>query len=262
MKSLLHTFVIVAYKESPYLEECICSLLAQTIQSCLLLSTSTPSTFVETLARKYDIPMVINTNRDGIAVDWSFAYEAADTPYVTLAHQDDRYFPEYTEQCLNAAQSYHDNLITFTDYYEQIGTRRRHSLLIPIKRMLLWPFSFRIALKSTKMKMICLLFGNPIPCPSVMYHKETIRAFEFSNDWQFNLDWDAWLRFAQRQGHFVYVKKPLIAHRLHQDSETSRLIRNQQRAREELLMLQRLWGKRWGAILAKFYQLGAIFNPA
>lgn len=260
MKLPQHTFAILVYKDSPYLEECIHSLLAQTIQSTLLLSTSTPSIFITSLAQKYAIPMVVNSNRNGISIDWSFAYEAARTPYVTLAHQDDYYFPEYTEQCLKAAQPYHDNLIIFTDYSEIVGSQRRYSLLIIIKHLLLWPFIFRTTLQSPYMKMWCLLFGNPIPCPSVMYHKETIGAFEFSQDWQFNLDWDAWVRLAQRQGAFVYIKKPLITHRLHENSETSRLIRNQQRAKEELLMLQRLWGTPLGTILAKVYQFGARFN--
>ena len=37
-----HTFAICAYKESPYLEECIKSLKNQTIKSNILIATSTP----------------------------------------------------------------------------------------------------------------------------------------------------------------------------------------------------------------------------
>ena len=38
-----HTFVVCAYKESPYLGECIESLLQQTKKSRILISTSTPN---------------------------------------------------------------------------------------------------------------------------------------------------------------------------------------------------------------------------
>ena len=43
MSKTNHTFVICAYKESPYLEECIQSLQAQTVSSQILMVTSTPN---------------------------------------------------------------------------------------------------------------------------------------------------------------------------------------------------------------------------
>ena len=41
-----HTFVICAYKESSYLEECIVSLEKQTVKSNILMVTSTPNAFI------------------------------------------------------------------------------------------------------------------------------------------------------------------------------------------------------------------------
>ena len=52
-----HTFVICAYKKSEYLEECICSILKQTIKSNVLISTSTDIPFIREMAKKYDIPL-------------------------------------------------------------------------------------------------------------------------------------------------------------------------------------------------------------
>ena len=45
-----HTFVIPAYKDSPYLESCIQSLLNQTMKGEIVLTTSTPSLFIEEFA--------------------------------------------------------------------------------------------------------------------------------------------------------------------------------------------------------------------
>ena len=45
-----HTFVICAYKESPYLEECIQSLMNQRIKSNVIITTSTPNVYIERLA--------------------------------------------------------------------------------------------------------------------------------------------------------------------------------------------------------------------
>ena len=48
-----HTFVICAYKESPYLEECVKSLIRQTIKSNIIIVTSTPNSYIEDIAGKY-----------------------------------------------------------------------------------------------------------------------------------------------------------------------------------------------------------------
>ena len=52
-----HTFAICAYKESPYLEECILSLKNQTVKSNIIMATSTPNEWIQGLAKKYEIPM-------------------------------------------------------------------------------------------------------------------------------------------------------------------------------------------------------------
>ena len=38
-----HTFAVCAYKESPYLEACIQSLLDQTVRTDIIVATSTPN---------------------------------------------------------------------------------------------------------------------------------------------------------------------------------------------------------------------------
>ena len=38
-----HTYVVCAYKESPFLEECIQSLERQTVSSSILISTAMPN---------------------------------------------------------------------------------------------------------------------------------------------------------------------------------------------------------------------------
>ena len=52
-----HTFIICAYKESQYLEECIKSVKKQTVKSNVILSTSTPNKYIEQLSQKYNIKM-------------------------------------------------------------------------------------------------------------------------------------------------------------------------------------------------------------
>ena len=50
-----HTFAICAYKESPYLEECVESLKNQEQQSNILMVTSTPNEYIKKISQKYNI---------------------------------------------------------------------------------------------------------------------------------------------------------------------------------------------------------------
>ena len=48
-----HTFVVCAYKESQYLEECIQSVLNQNVKSKVIISTGTPNSYIKEIAEKY-----------------------------------------------------------------------------------------------------------------------------------------------------------------------------------------------------------------
>ena len=89
-----HTFAICAYKESPYLEECITSLMEQTVKSEIFIATSTPNKYIDNIAAKYNLKVYVNEGESGITQDWNFAYSKVQTDYVTIAHQDDKYAPD------------------------------------------------------------------------------------------------------------------------------------------------------------------------
>lgn len=59
-----HVFAIPAYKDSPYLERCIRSLKAQSVPTHIILCTSTPSPFLEDMAKKYGLPIMCVRGRD------------------------------------------------------------------------------------------------------------------------------------------------------------------------------------------------------
>ena len=46
-----HSFVICAYTESPFLEECIQSLEKQTVKSTIKMVTSTPNEYIADMAK-------------------------------------------------------------------------------------------------------------------------------------------------------------------------------------------------------------------
>ena len=95
-----HTFVICAYKESAFLEECIESLEEQTVTSTIIMVTSTPCDYISNMAQKHGIELYVNDGETGISADWNFGISMAKTQYVTVAHQDDVYRRNYTVECM------------------------------------------------------------------------------------------------------------------------------------------------------------------
>lgn len=262
-KTKKHSFIVLAYRNSPYLEDCIISLKNQTVQSDIYIMTSTPSSFLEDIAQKHKIPVLINRHPNGIASDWSFAYNHCKTEYLTLVHQDDVYLPEYTQSCLKVANAANgiEDLIIFTGYNELIAEKIRDSSFhLFIKDILLLPFLYKQKISSVFLKHFILSFGNPIPCPTVMYHKTAIGQFEFLRYFQCNMDWDAWLRLAQEKGAFVYVKSKLVKHRIHRDTQTFRQIQENVRQKEDRVIFERLWTRPMAIFLASIYSLATKFN--
>src|SRR6187431_3208020 len=132
-----HSFVVMAYKDSPYLSECLNSLKGQTIESNIYISTSTPSTYINDIANQFGVEVFITETGQGIAHDWNFSLQLGKTKYITLAHQDDIYLSDYTDTCLRSAERYNDTLICFTDYAEIVdGHDRSGTLLLNVKNVI------------------------------------------------------------------------------------------------------------------------------
>jgi len=253
-----HTFTIPVYKESPYLEQCIQSLLHQTTKSCIIITTSTPTVFTQNIAQKYGIPYFVNNSeKKDITSNWNFALSKVTTAYATIAHQDDVYMSAYTETIIKAIKGRKDVLIAFTNYTELVHDQlRRFSLNALIKNCLLFPFHITRDVKSTFLKKLVLSFGDPICCPSVTFNMEALPGFNFSSRYSCVIDWYAWYGLANKQGSFVYVNKKLVSHRIHRDSETAQHINNGKRKREELELFEMMWGKRAAKFISRIYAIG------
>lgn len=250
-----HTFAVCAYGDSPYLEECIESLLQQVCSSNILIATSTPSEYISDIAKKYNVPLFVNELSCGIASDWNFAVEKAETSIVTIAHQDDVYSPYYLEIVLEALNKLEKPLIAFTDYGElRDGTFVRDDEILRVKRKLLLPLTSRFLASTRFGKRFPISLGNPICCPAVTYIKDNLPNPLFVDQgFRSNLDWGAWERFSRERGSFVYVPKIGMFHRIHEESETSSCITDNVRVDEDLEMLKKFWPASIAKIINHFY---------
>lgn len=250
----VHTFAICAYKESPYLEECILSLENQTVKSKIIMVTSTPNQYIEDLAGKHNIPLYVNEGEKGITQDWNYAYSMAKSKFVTIAHQDDVYLSDYTQGILNLVKKSKKPLIAFTDYGELRGEKVvLNNTIMFIKRIMLLPLRVSVLQKSRFVRRRILSFGDPICCPAVTFAKKNLPEQIFKNGFRSDEDWEAWEMISKRKGDFLYTGKTGMLHRIHCDSETSLILKDDARSKEDYVMFSKFWPRSVACFLAKWY---------
>lgn len=256
-----HIFAICAYKESEFLEECIVSLKNQTIISKIILVTSTPNEYIKRLCEKYDIEMFCNYGEKGITQDWNFAYEKANAQYVTIAHQDDVYNKNYVKNMINFLDCEKNPIIYFSNYGEiRNGKKIDNNKLLKIKRIMLKPLQIKSFWKSKFIRRRILSLGCPICCPSVTFVKENCPSVIFEHGFRADEDWQAWEKLSKMKGLFVYDRQILVYHRIHQNSETSIIINDDARKKEDLIMFKKFWPKCIASIITKIYGLSEKSN--
>lgn len=256
-----HVYSVPAYGRSAHLEACLDSLCAQE-GSSIVISTSTPFDGLEAIAAKRGARVSVHGPNRGIGNDWNAAYEAAQGPLVTIAHQDDIYAPGHAAAVRSAFKSAPTALLAFTDYreFDEGGVRARNRTLWAktIQREL--AFIGSASAGSATRKRTLLRFGNPVACPAVTFNKALLPDFRFRTDMRTNMDWAAWLALAARDGEFLYVRSPLVLHRIHAESETTACIGDGARAREDEDMFLQLWPRPVARILARLYAASYATN--
>lgn len=250
-----HAFAICAYKDSPYLESCIRSIMAQSIETDVILCTSTPSPYISRLTDKYGIPLFVRHEKSSIREDWNFAYYMADATFVTIAHQDDFYQKDYVKNLLDCYKKYPD-MILFTGGYavmkkEELAGFQKVEF---VKRILRLPLRLRRLSHLSWLKKCVLLFGNSICCPACAYNKERLGEPLFTSPYDFALDWDTLYKLSKLPGRFVCVEKPLLYYRVHEDAATKAAIEDNSRLKEETEMFRKMWPEPIVKVLMHFYR--------
>lgn len=253
----MHTFVVLAYKESEYLEDCIKSVIHQKYRSKVVIATSTPNAYIKNLADKYNITLIKHDSIEkGIGYDFDFALNCVDDTLITIAHQDDIYDYEYSWNIIDKYEKNKDSLIIFSDYYEIRGREKVESNKnFLVKRLLLMPLRINIISKTYFIKRFILRFGNPICCPAVTFVKRNLENTHiFKSHMKCNVDWLAWERLSIQNGKFVYINKLLMGHRVHSKSTTTDIINHGIRTEEDIIMFKKFWPTWIAEIINKFYK--------
>tara|TARA_Y100001958_G_C21107571_1_gene455559 strand:- start:212 stop:1006 length:795 start_codon:yes stop_codon:yes gene_type:complete len=251
-----HTFVIPTVNKSQYLEFCLKSLKKQKIKSNIIITTAKPFVGIRKFAKKYNVKLIIFNKHKNIANDWNRAIRSSKSNYVTIAHQDDIYNKNYLYEVKKSLRKINNKkpAIIFTDYYELKNNKKNISLKLLIKRLILFIFYYKknlIHKKNIKKKFVS--FGSPISCPSVTFNNQY--NIRFDEKFWINIDWNLWINLSETNGSFLYIKKKLVGHRIHNKSETSRAIKDGKREKEDWILFNKLWPKPIAFILCKLYKL-------
>lgn len=256
-----HTFVICAYKENKFLENCIQSLIDQTVQSEIIICTSTPNNHISQLAQKYNLKMFINTNKSSLSGDWNFAIQSVNTEYFTICHQDDYYYDKYLENVMHQIEKVDKCIFVYTNYVEHKNSGICYTNLnMKIKNILNYMMRFKFFRSNVFLRRRVLSLGNPICCPSVTYNKSYINDNFFDVNFKNAADWDAWERLSRKNGHIIYVPEQLMAHRIYEESTTSQNIKDNTRSNEDLIIFKRFWPSFIAKPLARLFQLSEKNN--
>lgn len=256
MRKTNHTFAVCAYKESPYLDECIASLINQTVKTNIEIYTSTPNELIKSIAEKYNVPLYIKETPSDIQDDWNYAYNHAKTDYVTIAHQDDVYNMHYVEMMLKYINMYDDWSIFFSDYTPiKHGNVIKYELNSMVKRFLRRSMKNSERANERKRKRRILRLGNSIVCPFVTYNKARLGDNVFTSEYKFNLDWDTFLKLANQEGRFLYSDKVLGHYRIHNEATSKDFINNHNRKLEDKSMFLKFWPEWLVNIIMMFYEI-------
>ena len=254
-----HTFAISAYGKSVYLEECIKSLLRQSVVSDIIMCTSTDNSHIRGLADKYKIRLYVREGKSDIARDWNFAYEKANSNLVTIAHQDDIYLKDYTKTLLQHKAKYKDMSLFCTSSISLINNKKvNYNVANLIKKILRLKLRLPALNHLRLVKRLSISFGNPIICPSCTYDKKLCGNNIFPEGYKFIPDWLALLRLTYKKGRWICVEKPLIVYRIHNESATKQCIDSKQRQKEEAAMFEILLPKCLSKVIKYFYR-GAAY---
>ena len=125
---------------------------------------------------------------------------------------------------------------------------------------MLFPLRMRCLQRSRFVRRRILSFGSPISCPTVSYFLPNLTLPVFTAGYKSDLDWQAWERISRSRGEFVFCPGICMYHRIHAESTTSEILRDNERMREDYEMFSKFWPGFLARILEHFYKRGEKSN--
>lgn len=241
-----HTFVILAYNTSDDLEECIKSVINQSVKSNIVVATSTPNDYIIDLASEYSLGVMVNKAKSNKGRDYNFAIKSFDTELVTIAHQDDLYDRNYVKEIKKCYKKNKDATIIFTDNYEIHNDKKiKQSKKLSRIRYYLFPLKYKLFQKSKYFKLRSLRRDKYICTSSITFVKKNIDGDIFPTNLKYDNDWQGLIDLAKKDTKFVYLKEKLVGYRIY--NKEKNVIKN----REDEQILASMYPKWYYNLIVK-----------
>lgn len=214
----IHTFVILAHNESDDLEDCIKSVLNQSVKTNVVIATSTPNEYIMDLASEYSLGLMVNEKKSNKGSDYNFAIASFNTKLVTIAHQDDLYDRNYIKEIIDSYNKNPDASIIFTDNYEIKGTKKiKCSKSLIFRRFFKFPLRFKLFQNKKYFKLRALKYNKSICTSSVTFIKnDEMKKEIFPISYKYLNDWQGFIDLARKKKtKFVYIPKKLVGYRVY-----------------------------------------------
>ncbi len=231
-----HTFVILAYNVSDDLEECIKSVINQSVKSNIVIATSTPNDYIFDMASEYSLGVMVNKEKSNKGRDYNFAIKSFDTPLVTIAHQDDLYDRNYVKEIKKCYKKNKDATIIFTDNYEIHNDQKiKNSKKLFWIRYHLFPLNISFFQNKKFFKLRSLKRDKYICTSSITFVKKNINEDIFPTNLKYDNDWQGLIDLAKKDTKFVYLKEKLVGYRIEEKEE------NKTKNKEDEMILRSMY---------------------
>ena len=258
MQALSHEFVVLAYGDSPYLPDCLASVCRQS-GSRVTVTTPVLSPYISDMARSHCVPVQVSQGRRGIAADWNFALDCATADLVTLAHQDDLYYPDFAQQTRALFGVAPNASLCFTDYEEidDRGNPLARGRVLRVKHILrALAVGGREVVQSRAGKRGLLAFGSVVPCPSVTLNRKVIQGFPFLRRLSDQSGLGRMVATAPSEPPVRLQPAGADGTPAASGAETSRSKQDGRRREEDRRMFHRIWPAPIAGVLASLYRVG------
>lgn len=218
------TVVVIGYKHAAFIEQCLESVAAQTVQPRCIVIDDASGDDTERVAEAWfavhpevQAERIYHAENRGLVRTLNEALLKIETPYFAYIAADDWMEPRRVELQLQAAlQAGPECALIYSDVYRADGSGRRFEESYAQIHHEQWLAAENPDAYSQ------LLVGNWIPAPSVMLRTEAVKAIGGYDEDIFFEDHDMYLRLAQRFG-VTWLAEPLATHRELDDSYGHRM---------------------------------------
>ena len=173
---------------------------------------------------------------------------------MTIAHQDDWYSPDYTQEVIAKMDSAKQPIICVTDYLPLKNGSNKKDINCKIRHFLRIPLKYKSLNGKKFWKRAVLALGNSICCPTVTYNKKLLGDNVFTSSLSYDLDWDTFYILGEKDGSFEYVDKPLAYYRIHEGATSKEFINNHKRIADDEFMFGRYYPRWLVKLIMIFYK--------